>query len=273
LAEENILNTISLMTDFGTEDGNVGVMKGVIWNIAPEVKIADLSHDVGPQNIQQAAFILGRHAFYFPENTIHVVVVDPGVGTERRPIAAQFGPQRFVGPDNGVCTGLLERAEQNHWPIEIVHLDQPRYWLSKISDIFHGRDIFSPAAAHWAAGVALAELGTPVGNPVRLSLPRPRRTDKSCLGEVVYIDHFGNIATNIHRNDLAGLGQMDVSLGGLTIAGLVRTFGERRPGELIVLYSSNDYLIVSVVNGNAAQRIKAAVGDPVEVSFGGVNKR
>jgi S-adenosylmethionine hydrolase len=255
------------MTDFGTEDGNVGVMKGVIWNIMPEAKIADLSHEVSPQNIRQAVFILDRHAFYFPENTIHVVVVDPGVGTERRPIAAQFGPQRFVGPDNGVCTGMLERAEQNNWPIQVIHLNQPRYWLSKVSDVFHGRDIFSPVAAHWAAGVALAELGTPIDNPVRLSLPRPRRTEKGWVGEVVYIDHFGNIATNIHRNDLAGLGQVDVRLCGVTIEGMVRTFGERRAGELIALYSSNDYLIVSVVNSNAAQRIKASIADPVEVSL------
>jgi hypothetical protein len=253
------------MTDFGTEDGNVGVMKGVIWNIAPEVKIADLSHEVGPQNVRQAALILGRHAFYFPENTIHVVVVDPGVGTERRPIAAQFGPQRFVGPDNGVCTRMLDWAEQNNWPIKVIHLNQPRYWLPKVSDVFHGRDIFSPVAAHWAAGVALENLGAPVDDPVRLSLPRPQRTEKGWSGEVIYIDHFGNILTNIHRNDLVGPEQVAVNLCGVTIEGMVRTFGERRPGELIALYSSSDYLFISVVNGNAAQQLKTSVGDLVEV--------
>jgi len=260
------LSYISLMTDFGTRDGNVGVMKGVIWNIAPEAKIADLSHEIDPQHIRQAAFVLGRHAFYFPENTIHVVVVDPGVGTERRPIAAQIGPQRFVGPDNGVCTLMLERAERNYWPVKLVHLNKPEYWLTKVSDIFHGRDIFSPAAAHLAGGASLDDLGVAIDDPVRIPIPQPRRTPQGWLGEVVYIDRFGNIASNIHRDDLAGLGEVTVTLAGITIKGLVRTFGERRPGELIALYSSNDYLIVSVVNGNAAAEIKASVGDAIEVA-------
>jgi S-adenosylmethionine hydrolase len=254
------------MTDFGTRDGNVGVMKGVIWTIAPETQIADLSHEVDPQHIRQAAFILGRHAFYFPENTVHIVVVDPGVGTERRPIAAQIGPQRFVGPDNGVCTLMLERAEHHRWPVKIVHLNKPEYWLPKVSDIFHGRDIFSPAAAHLAAGVPLEDLGVVIDDPVRISTPQPQRTPQGRLGEVVYIDRFGNIVSNIHRDDLAGLGEVNVTLAGITINGLVRTFGERPPGELIALYSSNDYLLVSVVNGNAAAAIKASVGDAIEVA-------
>jgi S-adenosylmethionine hydrolase len=219
------------MTDFGTRDGNVGVMQGVIWNIAPQAKFADLSHYIEPQNIRQAAYVLNRQVFYFPADTIHVVVVDPGVGTKRRPIAAQIGSQRFVGPDNGVFTPAYERAERENWPVKIVHTNKPKYWLPVVSNIFHGRDIFSPIAAHLANGVPLEDLGTPIDDPVRILLPRPRRTEQGLVGEVVNTDHFGNVASNIHRDDMTGLGQVNVTLCGVTIAGLVRTFGEGRRGS------------------------------------------
>ena len=134
-------------------------MKGVIWRIAPSVQIADLSHTIRPQDVRQAALILARQVYYFPENTIHVAVVDPGVGTARRPIAAQIGPQRFVGPDNGIFTPMFQQAEQLRWPVRIVHTHRTAYWLPKVSDIFHGRDVFAPVAAHWAAGVPLDALG------------------------------------------------------------------------------------------------------------------
>jgi S-adenosylmethionine hydrolase len=225
-----------------------------------------LSHYIEPQNIRQAAFVLDRQALYFPENTIHVVVVDPGVGTRRRPIAAQIGPQRFVGPDNGVFTTAYVRAEREGWPVQIVHTNKPNYWLPHVSDIFHGRDIFSPVAAHWAAGVPLESLGAPIDDPVRISLPRPERTPTGWAGEVVHIDHFGNVISNIHRNDLAQMGNVDVSLCGVTLNGVLRTFGQRSPGELMALYSSNNYLIVSVVNGSGAGRINAKIGDKVVVT-------
>ncbi|MBU4224345.1 MAG: SAM-dependent chlorinase/fluorinase, partial [Chloroflexi bacterium] len=174
---------ISLMTDFGLKDGNVGVMKGVIWGICPQAQIADLSHTIQPQNVPEAALILFRSAPYFPKDTIHVVVVDPGVGTARRPIAAQIGSQRYVCPDNGVLTMILERAEQEGWPVEIVHLDKPQYWLKEISHVFHGRDIFAPSAAHLAGGLPLRDLGTPIHDPVKLALPKPQRTENGWRGE------------------------------------------------------------------------------------------
>ncbi len=256
---------ITLTTDFGTEDGNVGVMKGVIWGIAPNAQIADITHQVQAQNVRQAAFILDRQVFYFPKDTVHVVVVDPGVGTARRPIAAQVGPQRFVGPDNGVFTLMYERAEKMGWPVKVVHLDQPQYWLETISHIFHGRDIFSPSGAHWAAGVPLEKLGTPISDPVRIDLPKPDKTSKMVEGEVAHIDHFGNIATNIHQDDLADLGEVEVFFNDLKFDGLVKTFGERPVGEMIALYSSTNYLIFAEVNGNAGARLGAKVGDKVKV--------
>jgi S-adenosyl-L-methionine hydrolase (adenosine-forming) len=256
---------ISLMTDFGTRDGNVGVMKGVIWGIAPQAQIADLTHEISPQNIRQAAYRLSQ-TFYFPENSIHVVVVDPGVGTSRRPIAAQIGLQRFVGPDNGVLSAVIERAEREQWPVRFVHLNKPEYWLPKVSDVFHGRDIFSPVAAHLAAGVPLEDLGMLIDDPVRIPLPRPQRTETGIAGEVIHIDYFGNVISNIHHDHLVPLSDVKVTLNGIIIEGMVRTFGERQPGDLIALYTSIDYLMVSVVNGNAAEQIKARIGDKIEVT-------
>lgn len=257
------MSFITLMTDFGIKDGNVGVMKGVIWNISPHTQIADLSHMIGAQNVSEAALILRRSAPFFPPGTIHVVVVDPGISTMRRPIAARLGYQFFVGPDNGVITLLLERAEQEKDTIEFVHLNRPRYWLSEVSHVFHGRDIFSPVAAHLANGVPLVEVGTHIADPIRISLPRPQQTPEGWQGEIIHIDHFGNIATNILQEQLGGALDIQVRLCGVSIDGLVRTFGERQPGELIALYGSTGNLIVSVVNGSAAARLNPAIGDSV----------
>jgi len=254
------------MTDFGIKDGNVGVMKGVILGIAPHAQIVDLSHTISPQNIEEAALVLARSAPYFPPATVHVVVVDPGVGTARRHIAARLGEQYYVCPDNGILTLLLERAETEGWPVEIVHTNNPEYWLPVVSHVFHGRDIFSPVAAHLASGVSLGALGAPIQDPVRLSLPRPQRTASGWRGEVIHIDHFGNISTNLRVEHLGErLPSIEMRLCGVNIHGMVRTFGERPPGELVALYGSTGNLIVSVVNGNAAQRLNAKVGDLVEV--------
>lgn len=259
------MSIITLLTDFGLKDGNVGVMKGVIWKIAPEAQIADLSHLIPPQDVQDGALILSRSAPYFPPGTVHVAVVDPGVGTTRRPIAARLGGQFFVLPDNGLITLLLEQAEAASEIVEFVHLDQAQYWLPAVSHVFHGRDIFAPSAAHLANGVLLTELGTPIHDPQRLKFPVPTRTDLGLLGEVIHIDHFGNLSTSIRRQHLGELAALRVRLAGVEIAGLVRTFGERPSGDLVALYGSTDYLIVSVVNGSAAQTLGVKVGDPVEV--------
>ncbi len=263
--------TISLMTDFGIKDGNVGVMKGVIWNICPEAHIADLSHMIAPQNIPEAALILARSAPYFPRGTIHVVVVDPGVGTARRPMAARIGDSIYVGPDNGTLTLLLERAEASRQPCEFVRLDNPKYRLPDVSHVFHGRDIFAPAAGHLAAGVPLNSFGESFSDPVRLDFPRPVRSPHGLRGEVIHVDHFGNVASNIRIEHLAGVlphkEKITVRLGPAEIRGLVDTFGERPAGDVIALFGSTGNLIVSVVNGSAAQKLGAKVGDPFEAVF------
>ena len=167
------MTVITLTTDFGSGDHEAGVLKGVIWAIAPDVKIADLSHDIAPHAVIEGAILLWRAAPYFPDGTIHVVVVDPGVGTSRRGIAAHLGSQYFVGPDNGLVSLLLDEAERNSEHCEFVHLDQPRYWLPEVTSVFHGRDIFAPVAAHLARGVALSSLGRFITDPTILDIPKP----------------------------------------------------------------------------------------------------
>jgi hypothetical protein len=259
------MSFITLITDFGLKDGNVGVMKGVIWGIAPQVQIADLSHTINPQNIPEAALILLRSTPYFPGGTIHVVVVDPGVGTSRRPVAARIGNHYFVGPDNGVITMWLNRAERDLLAVKFVHLDNSKYWLPEVSYVFHGRDIFAPVAGHLAIGVSLMDLGPMIDDPIRLDLPQPIHTSLGLQGQIIHLDHFGNISTNIRREHLQPSPDIVVTLRGVSIKGILSTFGELPPGDLIALFGSTGNLIVSVVNGDAAQRLGAQVGDPVEV--------
>jgi S-adenosyl-L-methionine hydrolase (adenosine-forming) len=259
------MSIITLMTDFGLKDGNVGVMKGVIWGIAPRTQIADISHLISPQNIPEAALILARSAPYFPRGTVHVAVVDPGVGTARRPIAARIGEHTYVLPDNGLLTLVLEKADKERQQVEMVHLDRQKYRLPVVSHVFHGRDIFAPAAAHLAAGVPLSAMGSWITDPVRLELPRPQPTPSGLRGQIIHIDHFGNLSTNIHQEDLEGIQKLAVRLRGEEIPGLARTFGEHPEGTLVALYGSTGSLIVSVVNGSAAGRLGAQVGDEVDV--------
>ena len=259
---------ITLMTDFGIKDGNVGVMKGVIWGICPQVQISDLSHMIGAQNVREASLILSRSAPYFPKSTVHVVVVDPGVGTARRPMAAQIGDWFYVGPDNGIITLLLDRAAKEDWPCKFVQLDRMKYWLPNVSFVFHGRDIFSPVAAHLANGVSLSDLGTEFNDPVRLQLPQPQRIGSGWRGEIIHVDYFGNLASNIRVENLGDAIQnkdkIMVKLNGIEIKGMVNTFGERTEGEVVALLGSTGNLIVSVVNGNAADKLNVKVGDGIQ---------
>lgn len=257
---------ITLLTDFGTTEGEHTVLKGVIWNIAPGCPIADLSHDIPPQDIRAAALVLLHTAHFFPPQTIHIVVVDPGVGTARRPIAGQAGEQFFVAPDNGVCTPLVERAEQSGEAVLVVHLDKPEYWLPHVTAIFHGRDIFSPVGAHLAAGIQLTAVGTPIDDMMRLPLPKPVSEGDIIQGQVLHIDHYGNILCNITRQHIEPLQPVNITIGGITLNGMVRTFGDVPPGQLAALYSPHYELLLAETNGNAAARLGVQVGDPVQVS-------
>ncbi len=256
---------ITLTTDFGSGDPEIASLYGVIWTIAPKTHIVDLSHDVERHNARRAALLLERVTHYFPPGTIHVVVVDPGVGTSRRPLAARFGEQWFVGPDNGVATLMLRRARKLGQPVEMVSPDKWQFMLPEISDIFHGRDVFAPTAAYLAKGVPLDEIGESLNDPVLLAFPEAQPTETGWLGQVDDADHFGNLIANIHKDQLEGMGPVDVLLNGETVHGLVRAFGEGKSGELVALIDSSNYLSINVVNGSAERRLNAQIGDAVEV--------
>jgi S-adenosyl-L-methionine hydrolase (adenosine-forming) len=257
--------TLTLTTDFGLKDGFVGTMKGVIWRICPLAQIADISHEIAPQNVLEGALVLWRAYSFFPAGTVHVAVVDPGVGTSRRPLAAHLGNHFFVGPDNGLFTPMYADAEKNGWTLELVHLTNQRYFLPQVSQTFHGRDIFAPVAAHLASGVPLLELGPALSDPVRLSMPKPEKTAAGWHAHVTAVDTFGNLATDLPAAALSGHLQFTFHVGGREVRGLVNSYGHARSGELVALVDSEDYVEIAVVNGSAARLLGMQVGDIVEV--------
>lgn len=263
---------ITLTTDFGLEDIYVGVMKGVILGINPQATIVDLCHNVPPQDIRQAAFLLNTAWRYFPPDSIHVAVVDPGVGGRRRAIALVIGQTVFLGPDNGIFSyvlqGALTDASTTERGINAFHLTNPRYWLPKPSATFHGRDIFAPVAAHLSLGVPVADLGTPLplNSLVTFPLPVPFYREPVLVGHILHVDRFGNLVTNVPAGHeaLQETGIV-VEIAGQQIAGLKRTYADGSPGELIALVGSTGYLEVAVVGGNAAQRLGVGPGEEVTI--------
>jgi len=259
---------LTLTTDFGLKDGFVGALKGVIWGICPQAQIADISHTITPQNVLEGAFTLWRAYSFFPAGTAHVAVVDPGVGTQRRPLAMHAGKWYFVGPDNGLFTPVLADAERNDWPVEIVHLTNKDYWLPKVSHTFHGRDVFAPVGAHLAMGVSLADLGPAIKDPVRLAMPKPEKTSTGWRAHVTGMDVFGNLTTDLPAREVAGEKHVTFRLRGYEVRGLAASYGHRQPGELVALVDSENFVEIAVVNGSAAQVTGAQVGDVIEVVTG-----
>jgi S-adenosylmethionine hydrolase len=262
------MTIVTLTTDFGLRSGFAGVMQGVIYNLAPRVQIVDITHFIPPQDIREGAYTLSRTVPFFPKETVHIYVVDPGVGTRRRPLAARLGDHFFVGPDNGLLTLLVEDAELNRQPIEFIHLNRPQFWLPKISRTFHGRDIFSPVAAHLANGVPLQELGTPFNDPVRLELSRPQQTDTGWNAHIISIDTFGNLTTDLSASMLPDSANAQFRLLGMEVNGVSDSYGDKQPGELVAVVDSEEFIELALVNGNAAQKLGSKVGDVVEVIFG-----
>ncbi len=260
------MKLITLTSDFGTRDGYPSVMKGVILTICPEAQIVDITHEITPQQVLEGALTLARSIPYFPAGTVHIAVVDPGVGTARRPLAAQLGSQYFVLPDNGLLSAILVQAEEQNQPIEIVHLNQVQFWLPQISNVFHGRDIFAPVGAHLANGVMLSALGSPIHDPQRLKLPEAEPISGGWLGTIIHVDHFGNLATSLKGTHVLGWQTLKVQLANQILQiPLKQTFGDGKPGELIALVDSSGYLALCMVNGNASSKLKVNVGEPVEI--------
>lgn len=262
---------ITLLTDFGLQDEYVGVMKGVIAGISPTTRVVDISHHVDAQDIVQAAFILAAAFPYFPAGTIHVAVVDPGVGGERRILAARCGDHFFVAPDNG----LLERVLEDWQAAELVAVTESRYFLKRISHTFHGRDIFSPVAAHLAEGLPLANLGPSVALSTLVSgvIPRCRFLSKSRIeGRVVAVDHFGTLMTNIDKTGIDRLASrmaaplLSVEVNDKPIGGLVTAYDQVATHAPLAIFGSRGLLEISVNCGNAQQALKAERGDKVGVT-------
>ncbi len=272
---------ITITTDFGTRDGYVGTMKGVIARIAPGVPCIDITQEIPPQDVRSAAYVLWTALPYFPPESIHIVVVDPGVGTARRPIAARTPWGTLVGPDNGVFSYVWEAAP----PTRIVELANPAYRNVTLSHTFHGRDIFSPAAAHLARGVPLDEFGPEVTDPVRLPTPVLAVTDAVIAGEVIYIDHFGNVITSIGRlvwdgallsldpafgevpSGIINADRVRVTAAGRDFGPIRHTYGEVAPGEPLALIGSEGLLELAVNRGHGAQVLGLQIGDRVEIAL------
>ena len=265
------IGIVTLATDFGLSDAYVGALKGAILKQDQGLTIVDITHQIPAQDVRKGSRILAEACGHYPRGTVHVGVVDPGVGTARRPIAAQIGEHYFVGPDNGVFSKLYQKAEKKGWPIRIFHTNKPEYWWKLESNIFHGRDIFSPIAAHLAAGVPIEELGEEIHDEVRIPVPEATFDETGADGEVVMIyKYLGNMTVNIHRTDLPenfDPTKAKLEIGGRIITGIRETFGEAQSGELIALYGTSGYIIVAVVNDSAYNLLKCEVGDKVRLTY------
>ncbi len=256
---------ITLTTDFGIDDHFVGVMKGVILGIQPLAQIIDISHGVEPYEIGDGAFTIAQAYRYFPKKTIHVVVVDPGVGSARRPLLAEMAGHYFVAPDNGVLSMVFAREQP-----KVRHITSERYFLQPVSRTFHGRDVFSPVAAHLASGVAGAKFGKLIDDYIRVSFDKPAQTGKhTWTGAILKIDHFGNLFTNFHIDQFPSVRTHAFSLntGPQAISRLALTFSDCDPGELFVVVGSSGYLEVAASQASAAKILGCSAGSPVELTI------
>jgi len=253
---------VTLTTDFGTRDPWVGIMKGVILGIAPTARLVDLSHDIAAQDILEGALCLEAAAPFFPRDTIHLAVVDPGVGSARRAIAVRAGGQYYVGPDNGLLSLAFAQAPAL---MAAVELTAAEYRLSSLSRTFHGRDLFAPAAAHLAAGVALERFGRAVADPVRLVLPVPQREGDHVRGEVLAVDRFGNLVTSLRGEDLSGLvsSALVVEIGEVRLGAPLSAYADAPPGGLGAIMGSTGRLEIFARDGSAHAMLGRGRGAPV----------
>jgi S-adenosylmethionine hydrolase len=275
---------VTLLTDFGLADGYVGAMKGVILGIAPGTQLVDISHAIAPQQVRQAAYVLYVSYPHFPTHTVHLVVVDPGVGSARRSIAVRTPVGTFVGPDNGVFSYVMyrERVEA------VVDLSDSRYCLASVSHTFHGRDIFAPAAAYLAAGVSVTEMGPVVSDAVLLPRPRLELMGSNLVGEVMHIDRFGNVITSVGKlqwaqdelmlqaafGQVQGAARLDaaravVEVAGHRVASVRRTYAEVETGMSLALVGSSGHLEIAVRDGSAAEAMNLHLDDEVLVRLVG----
>lgn len=250
---------IVLLTDFGTTDWYVAGLKAAIWSLCPRARLLDITHEIPPHDVTAAALTLSVVVPWIPTGTICVCVVDPGVGTNRAPLAASADGRFFVGPDNGVFSWVLDRAKR----VTVVRLTTRRYWHSEVSSTFHGRDIFAPVAAHLARGRRLHQFGPEVRRYRHLAWPSLQQTKASVRGAVIHLDRFGNAITNVPGRLAARYPQGHIRVRGRTVR-VVSTYGGARPGELVAVVGSHGYLECAVREDSAATRYRITRGDALE---------
>ena len=256
---------ITLLTDFGTADGYVGAMKGVILSLNPNARLIDITHDIEPQDVLGGALALSNAAPWFPSGTIHVAVVDPGVGGERKPLLMEWNGQFLIGPDNG----LLSLAFPGSKPDAVYHLTDRSRFLDRISSTFHGRDIFAPVAGHLSLGVEPHEFGQRLEQWVEIDIPRPGTKGGRLEGQVIHVDRFGNLITNIRSQDLersADRETLHISVAGTVISGIRKSYAEVPEGQLLAVMGSRGYLEISQNRGSAAGRLSVGRGAVVIIS-------
>lgn len=261
-----INGVITLLTDFGTRDAYVGVMKGVMLGICPSARFVDLTHEVPPQAVLVGALVLRSSVEHFPPGAIHLAIVDPGVGSSRRAVAVVTERAIFVGPDNG----LLYPAATRLGIVEVRRLEREEYLIHPVSQTFHGRDLFAPVAAHLASGVSPQDLGPVQPELEPLPVPEPWLEGGELRGEVIYADHFGNLITNISVGALVGFPRrgLSVSIGQMRISEIVPAYASVPEGSPLAIIGSWNLLEIAVRNGNAAERLGASTGSAVVVRAG-----
>jgi len=257
------MSIITLTTDFGTKDSYVASMKGAILGINPRVMLVDGGHEIQHGNVREAAFLLESFYPYFPKGTIHVIVVDPGVGGGRKLLCLRTRTAFFLAPDNGVLTAVI-RKERNYTLREVSN---PRFFLNPVSATFHGRDKLAPAAAHLSKHAVFTQLGPRLKNCAVISWPEPRVGRNQVAGEVIHVDHFGNLITNIEKKDLAKMGPDEVFLGKCKIKHWGTHYAGGKPGALLGLVGSGGRVEIGLPNGSAALQAKAGIGERVVLKW------
>lgn len=274
-------SVITLTTDFGADDAYVAIMKGVILSTNPEVNIVDITHSVEPQNVYQAAFILGYTYRYFPKKTVHVAVVDPGVGSERRGVILKTPSALFVAPDNGILSYVIDELSSAKGSVaqyspdlglvtlgkgfEVVAITEPRFWRQPVSTTFHGRDIFAPVAATLTLDISPYELGEKITSLHVFPILKPLVDYQgNLIGHILHVDHFGNLITNIKRVNLPGK-DIPIEVAGRLIQGITDYYAEGE--ELMAIIGSSGYLEIALKNGSAADFLNTAIGDEIKVTL------
>ncbi|MBD3184688.1 hypothetical protein GF312_20575 [Candidatus Poribacteria bacterium] len=255
---------VTLTTDFGLSDGFVGIMKGVIYSINPSAKLIDISHDIASQDIQTASFILGSAFSFFPKGTVHMVVVDPGVGSDRSAVAVETDNYYFVAPDNGVLSGVMERISF----IKVMELSNKKHFLPEVSNTFHGRDIFAPVSAYLSKGLSIDELGTKIENLMERVLPEPEINQDSITGEIIHIDKFGNLISNIDKKSFEKLvvnRDFTIEIAGDIINHLSRSYADSSTDKLLAIFDSFGKLEIAANQNRAADILRVHRGEPIRV--------